>query len=57
MAMLRRPEDAVELGLAGRRSREVLSGALGAMSTIRLVEIVVPKPGEAPRPPHWHPDS
>lgn len=57
MAMLRRPEDAVELGLAGRRSREVLSGASGAMSTIRLVEIGLPTPGEAPRPPHWHPDS
>jgi mannose-6-phosphate isomerase-like protein (cupin superfamily) len=56
MATLRRPADAVELGLPGRRSREILSGATGAHSTIRLVEIAPPKAGEAPRPPHWHPD-
>jgi uncharacterized cupin superfamily protein len=57
MATLRRPADAVELGLPGRRSREILSGASGAASTIRLVEIAVPRPGDPPRPPHWHPDS
>lgn len=56
MANLRRPEDAAELDLPGRRSREILSGATGARSTIRLVEIAVPGPDEPPRPPHWHPD-
>ena len=49
--------DAVDLDLPGRRSREIVSGAAGAQSTLRLVEIAVPEPGAAPRPPHWHPDS
>jgi len=49
--------DATELDMPGRRSREIFSGANGADSTIRLVEIAVPLPGAAPRPPHWHPDS
>lgn len=49
--------DARELGLPGRRSREILSGLNGADSTLRLVEIAVPQPGDRPRPPHWHPDS
>ena len=49
--------EAVELDLPGRRSREIVSGASGADSTIRLVDIAVPAPGAAPRPPHWHPDS
>lgn len=49
-------DKAVELDLPGRRSREILSGAMGADSTVRLVEIAVPEPGAAPRPPHWHPD-
>lgn len=49
-------KDAVELDLPGRRSREILSGATGADSTVRLVEIAVPEPGAAPRSPHWHPD-
>lgn len=49
-------KDAVELNLAGRRSREILSGAQGTDCTLRLVEIAVPQTGEAARPPHWHPD-
>jgi quercetin dioxygenase-like cupin family protein len=49
--------DAVELDLPGRRSREILSGAVGADSTLRLVDISVPRAGAAPRPPHWHPDG
>ena len=49
--------DAVDLDLPGRRSREIVSGAGGADSTLRLVDIAVPEPGAAPRPPHWHPDS
>jgi quercetin dioxygenase-like cupin family protein len=48
--------DAVELDLPGRRSREILSGALGAESTMRLVEIQVSQPGQKKRAPHWHPD-
>jgi quercetin dioxygenase-like cupin family protein len=56
MASRVRLRDAVELDLPGRRSREILSGATGADSTVRLVEIAVPEPGAAPRPPHWHPD-
>ncbi len=49
--------EAVDLDLPGRRSREIVSGNGGADSTLRLVEISVPEPGAAPRPPHWHPDS
>lgn len=49
--------DAVELDLPGRRSREILSGVSGADSTLRLVDIAVPHAGDAPRPPHWHPDG
>ncbi len=57
MATLVRLADAVELDLPGRRSREILSGETGADSTVRIVDIAVPEPGAAPRPPHWHPDS
>ncbi len=49
-------EDAVDLDLPGRRSLDILGHVLGARSTVRLVEIAVPEPGAAPRPPHWHPD-
>jgi quercetin dioxygenase-like cupin family protein len=49
--------DAVELDLPGRSSREILSGAMGADCSIRLVEIAVPAAGATPRSPHWHPDS
>jgi quercetin dioxygenase-like cupin family protein len=49
--------DAVDLDLPGRRSREIFSGAMGADSTFRLVDIAVPRAGDAPRLPHWHPDS
>ena len=49
--------EAVDLDLPGRRSREIVSGAGGADSTLRLVEIAVPDPGAAPRRPHRHPDS
>lgn len=50
-------DDAIELDLPGRRSREILSGSLGADCSIRLVDIAVPELSAAPRPPHWHPDS
>ena len=49
--------DALELDLPGRRSREILSGANGADSTLRLVNIAVPCAGDTLRPPHWHPDG
>jgi len=48
--------EAAELDLPGRRSREILSGANGARSTFRIVDIAVPEADAAPRPPHWHPD-
>ncbi len=49
--------DATDLDLPGRRSREILSGAIGANSTLRLVDIAVAQTGDVPRPPHWHPDG
>ncbi len=43
------------MGLAGRKSLEIVSGEKGSQAvTLRLVEIPVPKPGDAPRPPHFH---
>lgn len=49
-------EDAVDLHLPGRRSRDILAGIAGSQSTFRIVEVDVPEPEAAPRPPHWHPD-
>ena len=47
--------EAKQLGLAGRKSLEIVSGEKGAQSvTLRLVEIPVPKPGDALRGPHFH---
>jgi mannose-6-phosphate isomerase-like protein (cupin superfamily) len=44
-----------QLGLPGRKSLEIVSGENGAKGvTLRLVEIPVPQPGEAPRGPHQH---
>jgi mannose-6-phosphate isomerase-like protein (cupin superfamily) len=49
--------DAKNLGLPGRKSLELVSGAQGSRAvTLRLVEIPVPRPGEAPRGPHRHGD-
>jgi mannose-6-phosphate isomerase-like protein (cupin superfamily) len=49
--------DARLLGLPGRRALEIVSGAQGANGvTLRLVEIAVPKPGDAPRTRHHHSD-
>jgi quercetin dioxygenase-like cupin family protein len=46
---------AKNLGLPGRKSLEIVSGENGAKGlTLRLVEIPVPQPGEAPRGPHQH---
>lgn len=49
--------EAHDLGLPGRKSLEIVSAAVGArQSTMRLVEIAVPDPGEPPRAPHLHRD-
>lgn len=51
------PSDAKDLNLPGRRSLEIVSDKVGADAvTLRLVEIPVPAPGEAPREPHRHTD-
>jgi mannose-6-phosphate isomerase-like protein (cupin superfamily) len=48
-------DEARMLTLPGRRSREILSGATGAMgATLRLVEIAPPKADEKARGPHVH---
>ena len=44
------------LDLPGRRSREVISGALGSGVSLRIVEIAPRQPGDAPRGPHLHRD-
>src|SRR5450631_1843213 len=55
MARVLTQADAKQLGLAGRKSLEIVSGEKGAQAvTLRLVEIPVPKPGEALRGPHHH---
>ena len=55
MARVLTQTQAKQLGLAGRRSLEIVSGEQGSHAvTLRLVEIPVAKPGEAPRGPHYH---
>lgn len=56
MATVRSPEQAKLLGLAGRQSREIISGGeAGAQQvTFRIVDIPVEKPGDAARTPHVH---
>jgi quercetin dioxygenase-like cupin family protein len=55
MARVLTLSEAKQLGLAGRKSLEIVSGEKGAQSvTLRLVEIPVPKSGEAQRGPHFH---
>jgi len=55
MARVLTQEQAKQLGLAGRKSLEIVSGEKGSQAvTLRLVEIPVPKPGEALRGPHYH---
>jgi mannose-6-phosphate isomerase-like protein (cupin superfamily) len=57
MARVIAPGDARSLGLPGRSSLEILSAAQGSKGiTLRLVEIPVPKPGDAPRGRHAHTD-
>jgi mannose-6-phosphate isomerase-like protein (cupin superfamily) len=56
MAKVIKLAEAKLLGLAGRQSREIVSGAHGAARqiTFRLVEIATVKPGDPPRTPHVH---
>ena len=55
MARVLTQAEATRLGLPGRSSIEIVSGETGSRSvTLRLVEIPVPRPGEALREPHYH---
>jgi quercetin dioxygenase-like cupin family protein len=55
MARVLSTAEAKQLGLAGRKSLEIVSGEKGSRSvTLRLVEIPVHKPGAALRGPHFH---
>lgn len=55
MAMLFKQSEARQLGLPGRKALEIVSGARGSRSvTLRLAEIPVAQPSEAPRAPHHH---
>ena len=55
MAKVLTQADAKSMGLPGRKSLEIVSGEKGSQAvTLRLVEIPVPKPGEAPRGMHFH---
>jgi quercetin dioxygenase-like cupin family protein len=57
MARVCTQAEAKRLGLPGRTALEIVSGEKGARAiTLRLVEIPVPAPGEAPRRPHHHSD-
>ena len=55
MARVLKQSEAKSMGLPGRKSLEIVSGEKGSQSvTLRLVEIPVPKPGEAQRGLHFH---
>ncbi len=55
MARVLTQAEAKSMGLPGRKSLEIVSGEKGSQAvTLRLVEIPVPKPGEAPRGRHFH---
>lgn len=55
MARVLTQAQAKSMGLPGRKSLEIVSGEKGSQAvTLRLVEIPVPKPGEALRGPHYH---
>ena len=55
MARVLTQAQAKSMGLPGRKSLEIVSGEKGSSAvTLRLVEIPVPKPGEALRGPHYH---
>ena len=55
MARVFAQSSGIKLGLPGRTSLEIVSGALGARSlTLRLAEIPPEEPGAALRAPHHH---
>lgn len=55
MARVLTQAEAKSMGLAGRKSLEIVSHEKGSQAvTLRLVEIPVPQPGEKPRGPHFH---
>lgn len=55
MAKVLTQAQAKSMGLPGRKSLEIVSGEKGSRAvTLRLVEIPVPKPGDAARSPHLH---
>ena len=55
MAKVLTQEQAKSMGLPGRKSLEIVSGAKGSESvTLRLVEIPVAKPEDTLRGPHYH---
>jgi quercetin dioxygenase-like cupin family protein len=55
MAKVLTQAEAKSMGLPGRKSLEIVSGEKGSQAvTLRLVEIPVPNPGEAPRGRHFH---
>ena len=55
MARVLTQAQAKSMGLPGRKSLEIVSGEKGSQAvTLRLVEIPVPRPGEALRGPHYH---
>jgi mannose-6-phosphate isomerase-like protein (cupin superfamily) len=54
MARLIKRGEGIKLGLPGRSAEEMVSGAIGARVTFRVVEVPVAKPGEALRGPHLH---
>jgi quercetin dioxygenase-like cupin family protein len=55
MARLFKQSEAMQIGLPGRKSLEIVSGQRGAQGlTLRLVEIPVVQPGDTLRAPHHH---
>jgi uncharacterized cupin superfamily protein len=57
MARLYKQGDAKQMGLPGRKALEIVSKERGARGvTLRLVEIPVVQPGDAPRAAHSHSD-
>lgn len=55
MAKVLTQAEAKSMGLPGRKSLEIVSGEKGSQGvTLRLVEIPVAKPGDAPRGRHFH---
>jgi len=54
MARVVTPDQAKRLGLPGRTSFELVSGEMGAKTSVRLVEVPVPREGDEPRGPHVH---